>query len=182
MGFSPYPGRGQGMLRLTRLAARSNTGICVLQPSRRCQQPVPIRAPARLKQPARMSSTGCRSGNDAAIVLSCADGGDGSVASTEPKRRRYRTATPLQIHPPDDKGFEVLFLAQISNVGGEPRKKQKGRKQGPSAVQNRCRIGDEGTGQFFGFAPFAVPCFQPRITRMRRMKSLINAINAAFLP
>ncbi len=32
------------------------------------------------------------------------------------------------------------------------------------------------------FAPFAVPCFQPRITRMRRMKSHINATDAAFLP
>lgn len=68
-----------------------------------------------------------------------------------PDQRKRRIPEDLY-----DKGFKVLFLAQISDVRGEPRKKGKERQQGQSAVQNRRRIGDAGTGQSVGFAPFAV--------------------------
>ncbi len=76
-----------------------------------------------------------------------------------------------------DKGFNVLLLAHSSDVDGEPRikrQRQKARNQGQSVGPSVCGTGDFGTAAFVTFARFAVPPFQPRMTRrLRRDASLL---------
>ncbi len=72
-------------------------------------------------------------------------------------------------------GFPVLFRAQLSDVGGERRKGRKKRKARRSAGPSGCGTGDSGTA---AFARFAVPCFQPRITRRLRMRRVVTLLPA----